>query len=115
MLLAHVVQRVMRPQPIQSQDLCELEFEIDRHSARRARAYLAQMRSRVGDKRIEVRTAVLGPGDPRTVLAELAIEEQADLIVMSSHGATNMNDVACGSVAEYLIDQTCTALLVVRQ
>ena len=114
LLLAHVVQRFQRPAPIQSQELCELEFEIDRRSARRARSYLAEMRSRVGDNRIEVRTAVLGPGDPRTVLAEHALEEQADLIVMSSHGVTNMNDVACGSVAEYLIDQTNTALLVVR-
>lgn len=114
LLLAHVVQRFMRPQPIQSQDLCELEFEIDRHSARRARSYLAQMRSRVGDKAIEVRTAVLGPGDPRTALAELALKERADLIVMSAQGVTNMNDVRCGSVAEYLIDQTNTALLVIR-
>ncbi len=114
LLLAHVIQRFSRPQPIQSQDLCELEFEIDRHSARRARSYLAEMRSRVSDNRIAVRTALLGPGDPRTALSELSREEQADLIVMSSHGATNMDDVSCGSVAEYLIDQICTALLVVR-
>ena len=48
------------------------------------------------------------------MLRDMAIEKEIDLIVMASHGNTGMEDVPCGSVAEYLAGHSPVPLLIVR-
>lgn len=112
--LAHVTQRSAMPNRMLSDRICELEMEIDRNNGRQARNYLASLRTRVSGDNITVRSIVLGPGDPRKLLTALIGEQEADLVVMSSHGQSGMDDVSCGSVADYLITHTAIPSLVVR-
>ncbi len=72
------------------------------------------MRAHTLDDGLDVRIVITGPGDPRVLLHRLAIEQQVDLVVLSSHGRTGLDDVPCGSVAEYLAIHAPTPVLVVR-
>lgn len=53
-------------------------------------------------------------GDAATVIVDAAIHEAADLIVMSTHGATGLDRVVFGSVTEKVLRHAPCALLAVR-
>ena len=53
-------------------------------------------------------------GDPASQIVELATKEQADLIVMSSHGRTGLGRLIMGSVAESVLRQAACPVLVVK-
>jgi len=92
----------------------QLRAQIDRYNKRNGSQHLEELRQRSVEDGVEVKTITCGPGDPRAMLRDLAVEEEADLIVMASHGNTGLEDVACGSVAEYLAGHSPVPLLIVR-
>jgi nucleotide-binding universal stress UspA family protein len=52
-------------------------------------------------------------GDVRSSLSRLLDAEHVDLLVMSAHGRGSRPDVACGSVADYMISHAHIPLLLV--
>jgi nucleotide-binding universal stress UspA family protein len=113
-VLAHVVQSRERSDALRTQQICDLELELDRHNGRHARTYLASLRNRARENNLKIRTVVLGPGDPRLLLSKLIDEEAVDLTVMSAQGQTGMENVSCGSVADYLLTHSGIPSLVLR-
>jgi hypothetical protein len=82
---------------------------------RRAEAEQAVQRA-VGHMRSEgtdAEGAVLD-GHPADVIAALAREKHADLIVTGSHGRTGLERVLLGSVSERILNETPCAVLVVK-
>ena len=114
LILVHVVQSPARADTMHSEEVSRLECELLRQIERYAHSYLAALGNRVRDSSIAVRTIILGPGDPRSLLSKLIADEKAELLVMSAHGQTGMSDVSCGSVADYLITHCSIPSLVVR-
>lgn len=53
--------------------------------------------------------------DVATTIAETARDEQADVIVMASHGRTGLNHMLLGSVAERVMHRSTVPVLLVRQ
>ena len=53
-------------------------------------------------------------GDPRTELVEAARAEQADLLVVGSHGRTGMAKLLMGSVASYVVAHAPCSVMVVK-
>lgn len=53
-------------------------------------------------------------GDPRTVLEEIARSEQADLVIVGSHGRSGIKKLLLGSVAAHVIAHAPCPVLVVR-
>jgi len=53
-------------------------------------------------------------GDPATVLVEAADEENADLIVLGTHGRTGLTRLLMGSVAEAVVRRAKCPVLVVK-
>lgn len=53
-------------------------------------------------------------GDPRTELVESAIAEEADLLIVGSHGRTGIARLLMGSVASYVVTHAPCSVLVVR-
>jgi nucleotide-binding universal stress UspA family protein len=114
LLLAHVIPVAGRNAGFRFAQMTDLHSEIERQNAQLARQHLEQLRARALAGEVNVRSATLGPADPRQAVCSFAREQDIDLVVMSSHGATALNDVPCGSVAEYLATHCEMPVLMVR-
>jgi nucleotide-binding universal stress UspA family protein len=53
-------------------------------------------------------------GDPRTELVEAAKNQNADLLVVGSHGRTGLTKLLLGSVASYVVTHAPCSVLVVK-
>jgi nucleotide-binding universal stress UspA family protein len=77
-----------------------------------ARTYLNHWRSKApGGARVRY---VLAEGSAAETIAETAVEEKADLIVMSSHGYSGLTRWMLGSVAERVLHAAHCPVLVIR-
>lgn len=114
LVLVHVIPTLAQGTGYPGHDLAVLQSQIERQHRRGARAHLDRLRVRAQGDGIAVRSVTLGPADPRHTVCGLAREEEIDLVVMSSHGATGLNDIPCGSVAEYLATHCSMPVLMVR-
>lgn len=115
LILAHVVPRFKAigdgPLETPTRALCA---RLTEQNEQGARDYLDALEARLWKERLPVRAIVVRDGDPRSELLRLARDQQADLVVVASHGASGMTDVPCGSVTEYLATHASVPLLIVR-
>ena len=79
-----------------------------------AEKYFKQVRSRLPPRQVATRTQVLAGGDPRHALAQAAMADRSDIIVLSSTGLSGHPDLSIGSVAEYLVSHADKPILLVR-
>lgn len=59
--------------------------------------------------------AIFAEGQPGKVIARVAEEWEADLIVMGTHGYTGWNRLTLGSVAEYVLRHSQCPVLTIKQ
>ncbi len=59
-------------------------------------------------------TVILREGHPRKKIIEVAAELEADMIVMTSNGRSNLSEEILGSTAEYVIRHSPIPVLVVK-
>jgi nucleotide-binding universal stress UspA family protein len=90
-----------------------LRDRLRRRNERAAERYLKLVRSRM-PRTPATRIRVLPSGDPRHALARAAVEEHADLMVLSCTGQSGHPDMSVGSVADYLINHMDIPVLLVR-
>lgn len=114
LILAHVVPQADLALEANRSATRHLRSELDTCSEQNARANLETLRRRSVEDDVPVQVMTLGPADPRTELCGLLREQRIDLVVMSSHGCTGMDDVPCGSVTQYLAGHSDVPVLVVR-
>ena len=74
---------------------------------------VARARRLLGEAGFEVLTRV-EDGNPRTRITDYAANSKADLIVVSSHGKTNLDRLLIGSVSEYVARHSYCSVEVVR-
>lgn len=79
----------------------------------RARAYLATVASRLGSAGIRCRFEV-AEGPPASAIIAFARREAADIVVMSTHGRSNITKLVMGSVAEKILFACDRPVLLVR-
>lgn len=92
-----------------------LMTQIDAYNELNARSYLDRLVTRLRGEQVFARALVTHGGDPRSRLKALIRDEDCDLVVMSARGRSNLVDVSCGSVTDYLIAHSSVPLLVVRR
>ena len=115
LVLAHVVPRVEAIGTSASNEPGRaLSQRLAEQNEAAARDYLDSLEARLWKEHLPARAVVATGGDPRTELRRLAAELRSDLVILSSHGRSGMNDVACGSVTEYLATHAPAPLLIVR-
>jgi nucleotide-binding universal stress UspA family protein len=85
--------------------------EID--TLQEAQRYLRGVQQRLAAEGLTAAIAIL-PGDPVAAILFAAYERQADLICMSTHGATGLRHALVGSVAEAVLRLTPIPLLLVH-
>jgi nucleotide-binding universal stress UspA family protein len=98
--------------PLEAETIA-LRDRLRRCNQRAAERYLRRVRSRLPPTPA-TRMRVLPSGDPRHALARAALEERADLMVLSSTGQSGHPDMSVGSVADYLINHMNIPVLLVR-
>jgi nucleotide-binding universal stress UspA family protein len=91
-----------------------LRDQLRRRNELVAARYLGQVQSHLPRTKVSTRTRVLASGDPRHELARAALDENSDIIVLSSTGLSGHPDLSVGSVAEYLINHAEKPILLVR-
>lgn len=91
-----------------------LRDQLYHHNEHAARQYLTRLRSRLPAPPT-TGTRLLLSGDSRRTLVDTAMEERADLVVLSASGKSGHADMAIGSVADYLINRVSIPVLLVRQ
>jgi nucleotide-binding universal stress UspA family protein len=94
-------------------EIITLRDRLRQRNERAAERYLRQVRSRLPPTPA-TRVRVLPSGDPRHALARAAVEEHADLMVLSCTGQSGHPDMSVGSVADYLINHMDIPVLLVR-
>ncbi|WP_163266917.1 universal stress protein [Chelativorans alearense] len=114
LLLAHVIPtpELTETGPLEANDH-KLRQQVGERNEQVARGYVERIRRRLACSGLAVRSLVVRDGDVRSDLARLVEDERIDLTVMSAHGRSSRPDVACGSVAGYMITHARTPLLVV--
>jgi nucleotide-binding universal stress UspA family protein len=77
------------------------------------REWLAGVDCELRDRGFSSR-ALVDIADPRTRLVEAARAEEADLLVVGSHGRTGLTRILLGSVASYVVTHADCSVLVVK-
>jgi nucleotide-binding universal stress UspA family protein len=114
LILVHVVEE---PQPTALLNAAEdmaLAQELATRLESHARRYLDHLRDQLAREGASVRALVIRHLDGRQVLLELAQKEQADLVVLSAHGATCNAARPFGNVTAHLLAHSAASLLVLQ-
>ncbi|TVR07364.1 MAG: universal stress protein [Salinarimonadaceae bacterium] len=113
MILVHAVPSVDLTEagPLEAEDV-SLRDRLRARNERAAEGYMRQVRSRLPSVP-STRVRVLPSGDPRHALARAALDEGADLMVLSRTGQSGHPDMPVGSVADYLINHVNIPVLLV--
>jgi nucleotide-binding universal stress UspA family protein len=104
----------VRPSTAHPDISATMSVEIEKWSRTHARAYLESMaeQARRGFN-IELRTTVL-EGGAATAIAEYALANPPELIVMSTHGRSGASRLFLGSVADRLVRELHCPIILVR-
>lgn len=108
----HVVHAVPWPLLGAEVPIAVTETAMDEVMAREQKAFENLVAAHTA--RLPVGTAALKKGDARTVILATALELEADLIVMGTHGRRGVSRLMLGSVAESVVRTAPCPVLLVR-
>ncbi len=114
LILVHVVSEAEDGLQTDEPMLPCLGSELEASCEPGARANLETLRCRSVEDGVPVSIMTVGPADARTELCRIIREQRADMVVMSSHGCTGLEDVPCGSVTDYVAGHSDVPVLIVR-
>lgn len=80
-----------------------------------AREYLERLAGPLREKGVEVETRVETAGQPASAILRVAVEEEADLIAMSTHGRGGVARLLLGSVADKVVRGAKVPVLLYRE
>jgi nucleotide-binding universal stress UspA family protein len=113
-VLVHVVSDPVRTELLSTREDLALAERLADRLANRAESYLRRVQSRLVTGSVRSRTMVRRAVDHREGLVALAAAEQADLIVVSAHGAVCNPKRRFGSVTTYVMGHSTAPVLVIQ-
>jgi nucleotide-binding universal stress UspA family protein len=102
-LLVHVVTKPTQTAVLSSPDDMRLVSSLASRVQTNAEAYLARIRARLLPDVRAVSTLVIRGTEERQALLDVAVQQAADMLVLTAHGSTCNLGRAFGSVASYLL------------
>lgn len=116
LVLCHVT-----PEPVLTEvgpvdpEIVTLKERIAQRNRRVGQSYLDRVRDGLKYAGVRVSTRLVVGGDARRLLVATIAEENADIVVMASHGKSAHADVPVGEVADFVLDRSLVPVLIVRQ
>jgi nucleotide-binding universal stress UspA family protein len=111
--LVHVIPPLVTPSPLlDDMMVSEVSLRLGENLDQAARQEM-QNRYLVQCKGVEARSVVID-GDPTRELLQFCIDEQVDLLVVGSTGATGLAGAIFGSVASRVVRRAPCSVMVVR-
>jgi len=95
---------------VSQEDLNRFELEARGVGER----YLSQLLNRVKYKGVDIQSQVILGEPVADVIADYATKNEADLIIMSTHGRSGISRWVWGSVADHILRAACVPVLMVR-
>lgn len=113
LIFAHIVVQPEMPRRTapSEEDINLAKQLVDRNHAE-ATKYLSQVKNRLASQDLRVETRLLVRENTASALAELVIEENVELVVMSAHGYSGETMWPYGNVVEKFIHYGSTPLLI---
>jgi nucleotide-binding universal stress UspA family protein len=87
---------------------------MQQYAISRATAHLDDIATRLAKDGVIV-NAIVRVGTPVEVIAEVAAEQRAEVIVMGTHGRTGINRLVTGSVAERVVRSSRIPVMTIRE
>jgi len=114
-IFVSVVEPVHLYRDVESSSLSDEQrlLEVLRESMVTARSYLDQVASRTRYDGVKVQSEVL-TGKVADTIADYATKNEADLIVIATHGRSGVSHWVYGSVADRILRSSCVPVLMVR-
>jgi nucleotide-binding universal stress UspA family protein len=112
--VAHVVEEPIRSEVLYTEGDLAVARELADRLTERADAYLDQVRLRIGAHGPEVTKFLVRATDHRAGLVSLAAAAEADLVVLTAHGAVCDTKRRFGSVASYFLAHSTVPVLVLQ-
>ena len=112
--LVHVVAEPLRSAVFADGDTLELASELATRTERGAAGYLAQIRARLLPVIPRLTARIVRARDVREALLGVARECQADLLLLSAHGATCNTHYPYGAVASHMLQHADVPVLVAQ-
>ncbi len=111
LIILHIVEPIVYPADFSfgQVSIPAMEEEIRKHSEEQ----LNELVTKEIPKKIKA-TAIIRIGKPFIEIVEVAKSENADLIVISSHGRTGMDHVLFGSTADKVVRKAPCPVLTIR-
>ncbi len=100
---------VMQESPLSDDNVKDME----KKNKSFAEQYLDDLAQRVKYNGVKVKTIVLD-GNPANAIANYADKNNADLIVIATHGRSGPSRWVWGGTADHILRSTCTPVLMVR-
>ena len=94
-------------------EAAKLQDNADAVRKAEAKSYLEELTGRIKLGGARVRTEV-AKGKAADILAEYATKNDADLIIIASHGRSGVSRWVMGSVSDRVLRSACTPVLMVR-
>ncbi len=91
----------------------EMQKQAETERENEAKKYLKQVAERLDCGGANVQTKML-TGRPAETLSEYAVKNDADLIIIATHGRSGVSRWARGSVADRILHAACAPVLMVR-
>lgn len=88
--------------------------QLNVSSAQQCSLYLKDAQAKLKDMGLDNIKLETRLGDPAKEIVDYASEENANLIIMASHGRTGPSRWAYGSVADKVFRSTCVPVLLIR-
>ena len=114
-LLVQAVEPIAIPYGRETAKITSIEQlkAFEAHSKVEAEKYLKGIIARLGKAGVNAKATVIS-GKPAEVLSDFATENNADLVVIATHGRSGISRWVWGSVADRLIRSVCAPVLIVR-
>ena len=110
-VLLHVLPPWNDPVRLKEAGVSLADFEASLRTDAEARVH--ELFTKIDQQGVAIQTCIL-VGLPNTTICHVAQQENADLIIMGSHGRTGLAHVLLGSVAENTVRYAPCPVLVVR-
>ncbi len=87
---------------------------VRRRNEQAGKTYLARIRKNLEHNGLQISVRISSGDDVRRELIDIMSKENADFVVMATHGQSGHKDVPTGDVARFILDKSAIPVLLVR-